>query len=89
MLLGMMADEGLRQLASKYQANQVSVMIGRLKSLGYNITKTRDRGSRSWRVPVDITPPEHTKDDLVEAVDETKEETKPADDLPETRVVVG
>jgi hypothetical protein len=93
LLLGMMADDGLRQLASKYQANQVAIMVGKLKSLGYNICKTRDKGARSWRIPVDITPPEHTQDEEVEDEAETdteEKETKASDDdLPESKVVVG
>jgi len=84
MLMGMVADDGLRQLAAKYQANQVAILLGNLKSLGYNLEKGRVGGSRMWRIPVDITPPQHTRDDVAEGG--TDDDGEPDE---ETKVVVG
>jgi hypothetical protein len=37
-------------------------MIGKLRTLGYDIKKSRRLGSRSWVIPVDIAPPEHSRE---------------------------
>lgn len=58
LLVAMLADEGLRPIAQKFQPNQIAIYLGQLKSRGYGLIKGRDKRNRWWIVPTGIQPPE-------------------------------